>query len=515
MQAGTTKTYQNLIGGRWADSSSGETFASLNPADTSESPTALSTGCRLRSAHATVICVMAVLVFSAYGRHAQVSLKEPDFARYPEGDAITQNTAQYLINREDFTRRAIQLGRLLFNHDFTLDIGSGCNGLPCVQRHQRATLSPPQSRFEAGSCVTCHSAPAGSAGFGDKAHDTFTAGNVIRSPDMFGAGLIQQLAIEATEDLKAAEVERKPHLTANGVNYESGLGIRDGGSVNRDLIIRPFGRKGVESHVRAFASRAAFLHLGLQAQDRFQCLDGDNNGDGRCDGPVRAGLDPDADGATDELTQGALSVLEHYLVNYPMPGRGPVTNEVRIGEQIFKAVGCAECHKPAMRIRHDPRIEHLTVFWNDKQNRFEAERRWLYRPVDDGYLDPDRQRPVLRVIPDREPFVVPLYSDLKRHEMGPHLADKSDEEGMAKTVFITRPLWGVGSYTTFLHDGSAKTLDEAILRHGGESLAVRNEFARLPAKSQRALIAFLKSLVLFSVEDVLTARIPITRGDLP
>jgi CxxC motif-containing protein (DUF1111 family) len=304
-------------------------------------------------------------------------------------------------------------------------------------------------------------------------------------------------------------------VTANGVNYDAGLGVRDGGSVNRDLVVRPFGRKGVESHVRAFASRAAFFHLGLQAQDRFQCPDGDRNGDGRCDGPISSGLDPDGDGAPDELTQGSLSLLEHYLINYPAPGRGPITDEVTAGARIFRAAGCAACHRPEMRLRSDPRIEHLTVFWNDESQRFEAERRWLYHTVNDGYLDPDRQRPAPLAIPNRQPFVVPLYSDLKRHEMGPDLADRNDEEGVARSVFITRPLWGAGSYTAYLHDGRARTMEEAIRRHGGEALAARNKFARLPRPQQRALVSFLKSLVLFSVEDVLTAKIPITRGDLP
>ncbi|HET9529590.1 MAG TPA: di-heme oxidoredictase family protein, partial [Blastocatellia bacterium] len=78
-----------------------------------------------------------------------------------------------------------------------------------------------------------------------------------------------------------------------------------------------------------------------------------------------------------------------------------------------------------------------------------------------------------------------------------------------------RPLWGVGSYTAFLHDGSASTIEEAILRHGGEAEDARNRFAKLPARKQSDLIKFLRSLILFSVEDVLTAKIAITRGDLP
>jgi hypothetical protein len=462
-----------------------------------------------------LLCGAIIGLFIVPAYYAQLSFKEPDLARIAEGDPAARDTAQFLIQRDFYARDAIRIGRSLFHHDFAADKNSGCNGLPCRQPSPQATRQRPHSRFEASSCGSCHHQPAGSAGFGTKENYTFTNGNTIRSPDLFGAGLIQQLAIEATADLQAAAAMRKPRVTANGVNYETGLGIRDGGGVNRDLVVRPFGRKGVESHLRAFINRAAFIHLGLQSQDKFQCPDGDKDGDGRCDGPITRGLDPDGDGAADELTQGSVSLLEHYLVNYPVPGRGPITNEVKAGEHIFKAIGCAECHRPEMRLRQDPRIEHLTVFWNDRNQRFEAERRWLYTLKDDGYLHPDRQRPLPLAVPDRRPFTVPLYSDLKRHRMGPEMADQNDEEGVGKDVFVTRPLWGVGSYTAYRHDGSAATLEEAILRHGGEALVSRHRFAKLPPPKRSALVEFLKSFVLFSVEDILSAQIPITRGDKP
>jgi len=237
---------------------------------------------------------------------AQISLEDPDFARIPEGSRTALNTAQYLINRDSLARRAMQIGRILFHLDFAGRKDSGCNGLPCAARDHSATRSLPQSRLEAGSCATCHSTPAGSAGFGPARQNTFMSGNTIRTPDMFGAGLIEQLAIEATEDLGAARAAGLPLVTSNGVDYDRGLGVCDGCGVDKDLVVRPFGRKGVEARVRAFASRAAALHMGIQAQDRFQCPDGDKDRDGRCDGVISAGLDPDGDGVADELTQGAL-----------------------------------------------------------------------------------------------------------------------------------------------------------------------------------------------------------------
>jgi CxxC motif-containing protein (DUF1111 family) len=46
----------------------------------------------------------------------------------------------------------------------------------------------------------------------------------------------------------------------------------------------------------------------------------------------------------------------------------------------------------------------------------------------------------------------------------------------------------------YLHDGRARTLEEAILWHGGEAEASRQAYEALTEPEQAALIAFLKSL---------------------
>ena len=67
--------------------------------------------------------------------------------------------------------------------------------------------------------------------------------------------------------------------------------------------------------------------------------------------------------------------------------------------------------------------------------------------------------------------------------------------------FLTRPLWGVGSKSSFGHDGRSISLDEVILRHGGEAQASRDAYARLAGPESAALQSFLKSLVLFPPDD--------------
>ncbi|HXG64546.1 MAG TPA: hypothetical protein VNO70_05525, partial [Blastocatellia bacterium] len=106
-------------------------------------------GHRIRLIKMGFVLLCAFVALSMSGG-AQVSLREPDFARIAEGDPATNGTAQFYIHRERFARQAIQLGRLLFHHDFAADERSGCNGIPCKGRHRDATRGGPDSRFEAG-----------------------------------------------------------------------------------------------------------------------------------------------------------------------------------------------------------------------------------------------------------------------------------------------------------------------------------------------------------------------------
>jgi CxxC motif-containing protein (DUF1111 family) len=52
----------------------------------------------------------------------------------------------------------------------------------------------------------------------------------------------------------------------------------------------------------------------------------------------------------------------------------------------------------------------------------------------------------------------------------------------------------VNRHTRFLHDGRARSLEEAVLWHGGEAAGAQERFRALPADDRRALIAFLESL---------------------
>ena len=93
------------------------------------------------------------------------------------------------------------------------------------------------------------------------------------------------------------------------------------------------------------------------------------------------------------------------------------------------------------------------------------------------------------------------YTDLLLHDMGPGL-DDGYTEGSAKTFeWRTPPLWGLGLSPNsqggqyfLLHDGRAKSIEEAILQHGGEAQQSKVRFQQLSAQERNNLIQFLKSL---------------------
>jgi CxxC motif-containing protein (DUF1111 family) len=85
------------------------------------------------------------------------------------------------------------------------------------------------------------------------------------------------------------------------------------------------------------------------------------------------------------------------------------------------------------------------------------------------------------------------YSDFLIHDMG-SLGDGIEQGQATGNEMRTAPLWGLRLLTTFLHDGRASTIKEAILAHDGQGRAARHRFAALPAEAQVKLLAFLRSL---------------------
>ena len=96
-------------------------------------------------------------------------------------------------------------------------------------------------------------------------------------------------------------------------------------------------------------------------------------------------------------------------------------------------------------------------------------------------------------------FIAP-YTDLRVHDLGPGLADALVSGAKVPSRWRTAPLWALGyrlaheKFPTYLHDGRARTIEEAILWHDGEARAARQQFEQLSRAERQALLAWLASL---------------------
>jgi CxxC motif-containing protein (DUF1111 family) len=92
------------------------------------------------------------------------------------------------------------------------------------------------------------------------------------------------------------------------------------------------------------------------------------------------------------------------------------------------------------------------------------------------------------------------YTDLLLHDLGAALADDRPDFAATGREWRTSPLWGIGLIESvngarfLLHDGRARTLEEAILWHGGEGETAREAFRTASADARRQLLEFLESL---------------------
>jgi hypothetical protein len=312
------------------------------------------------------------------------------------------------------------------------------------------------------------------------------SGRFANPPFLFGGGGVELLAKEMTADLQAALrlAEASPagtvvDLDTHGVSFGA-LESLGGGAVDfagvegisHDLVVRPFGRKGEKFSMRDFDREAMQFHFGIQPAE-----------------VVGAGVDADGDGVADEVTVGEMTALHFFDVANPRPVRQRTrkreeAQDDAAGSALFESVGCASCHIPALITRE----RSVPLAYPEIP---EQPFRNVYARVELADAGFDRVRGA--------GVEVPLFSDLKRHDMGPVLAETLEPSlsplEIPNSHFVTARLWGIADTAPYLHDGRAATLYQAIWYHGGEASAARDEFIDgLSADDQRLLLRFLGRL---------------------
>jgi CxxC motif-containing protein (DUF1111 family) len=180
--------------------------------------------------------------------------------------------------------------------------------------------------------------------------------------------------------------------------------------------------------------------------------------------------------AVSEIDDQHINDLVKYVSLLGVGARRDYNNQS--GEDLFESIGCAGCHRPS----------YVT----------------------------STQHPLAEL---RGQTIYP-YTDLLLHDMGSGLADNLSEGSAMGCEWRTAPLWGLGltknvmlgdakgndlvslarDYPNdlerigYLHDGRARTIDEAILWHGGEALSAKNAYEALLPSERSAVIDFLESL---------------------
>lgn len=92
------------------------------------------------------------------------------------------------------------------------------------------------------------------------------------------------------------------------------------------------------------------------------------------------------------------------------------------------------------------------------------------------------------------------YTDLLLHDMGPGLSDGRPVDGAEASEWRTPPLWGIGlqeevsGEARFLHDGRARSVNEAVLWHDGEAAGPRQGYEALSGEEREALVRFVEDL---------------------
>jgi CxxC motif-containing protein (DUF1111 family) len=260
------------------------------------------------------------------------------------------------------------------------------------------------------------------------------------APAMMGVGLLENVpakTIEALADPTDAD--------GDGISGRASMVEDDDGNE----VLGRFGWKAAVPTIRKQTTEAFANDIGITSDEhpdqpctdqQAECL------------AAKSGGDPEID--ADKVDK-----IEFYSRTLAVPARRDVGKpDTTAGQAAFDEIGCASCHTAELKTGTDSKIPAL----NDQ----------VIRP----------------------------YTDLLLHDMGKGLADDRPDGAASGTEWRTAPLWGIGlvetvnGHTRFLHDGRARSLEEAILWHGGEAEAARDRFKDLPAKDRKSIITFLESL---------------------
>jgi len=260
------------------------------------------------------------------------------------------------------------------------------------------------------------------------------------APPMIGMGLLEAIPLEDLQSLADPEDADNDGLSGK-LNQVWDLD-------SQQTVPGRFGWKAAEPNVHQQSMGAFAGDMGLTStiKPATDCTPEQN-------------CERFTNGGSPEVSDKVSNFVTFYAKSLAVPARRDLDSvSVQQGAELFNETGCAGCHTP----------RHTTG------------------------TAPDR--------PDLSNQTIWPYTDLLLHDMGPALADGRDEFLANGNEWRTPPLWGIGlaqrvnPQSGFLHDGRARTLEEAVLWHGGEAKPAAERYRQMNAEDREALLDFLNSL---------------------
>jgi CxxC motif-containing protein (DUF1111 family) len=253
-----------------------------------------------------------------------------------------------------------------------------------------------------------------------------------RTTPLFGLGLVDAVP-DSTFYAIAAEESHNPDGITGTVSVVHRI------ATNKDAVGK-FGWKAQNPTLFQFSGDAYVNEMGITSPE----FPDENCPQGDCDS-LSCNPDPGLNDDGEDVQKFA-----DFMQFLAPPPRGPITSQVLFGNAVFVGLGCAGCHRTVMHTGSNPVAA----------------------------LNKVRFHP---------------YSDFLLHDMG-SLGDGITQNLATGKLMRTQPLWGLRRLTTYLHDGSATTLDAAIRAHDGQGKKAKNRYVALPGYQKTWLTAFLNSL---------------------
>lgn len=253
-----------------------------------------------------------------------------------------------------------------------------------------------------------------------------------RTTPLFGLGLVDAVPDSTFQAIAAEEATNPDHITGT-VSMVPNM-------ATGQLSVGKFGWKAQNPTLFQFSGDAYVNEMGITSPE----FASENCPQGNCDS-LHCNPRPDMNDDGEDV-----ALFADFMTFLAQPPRGPITVSAALGELVFRSIGCVGCHRSVMRTG---------------PNAVAALDRKVIHP----------------------------WSDFLLHDMG-SLGDGITQNNATGKLMRTAPLWGLRKITTYLHDGRATTLEQAILAHDGQGKKARNRFAALGGGGKQVLYAFLNSL---------------------